>query len=194
MRTLEAVNGLVFVLVILCIPSWSTCQVRIDSSSLVFKAKLLVLGTYGQLDKSELDSYLDEQEVTYLQSPSPNIFLFKINSSYEHLDGIKILGKCDFYIAFNLETDRYYKLGGFDSEDIAHFFEDLSQKDAIFTFEFLEQSELDWDCMATYAELSNRKKKKNGYTCYKKCSETFFRKLIIQSHTAIHWYKHSSLR
>ncbi len=55
----------------------------------------------------------------------------------------------------------FYRLGGFDVTDLNSFFQDLESTDyKIYDIGFIEDSEIDFVCLATFAELPSKKTEK----------------------------------
>ncbi len=62
------------------------------------------------------------------------------------------LGSCDFYIAFNVDKAKFYRIGGFDILDLSDFFDDLGPKD-LDLFDLGSDKALDFYCLKSHSEL-----------------------------------------
>ena len=67
-------------------------------------------------------------------------------------------------------------------DSIKSFFEDLEPSDMkVFDLDYLENSEIDFLCLNSYNELSDRKKRRKKFNCFNKCSDVLFKELVISN-------------
>ena len=162
-------------LFLLLLPLQLSAQVEIDTSAVLFKAKLLTISRFGLADEKTTLKDITEQEAVLLYSPSENLLLIRVDYSQSDL-----LGECSYYLAFNKTTSTFYRLGGFDTLDLSDFFEDLTPDDyQIYDLDFLEESEIDFTCLAKLAELPPGKRIKRKHECFPKCSDVLYQWLVI---------------
>ncbi|MEN8886245.1 MAG: hypothetical protein ABF246_07630, partial [Winogradskyella sp.] len=115
-------------------------------------------------------------------NPSKSIILMKIifnqNVILSKNEGRTVFGSCNYYFAFNNSNSKFYRIGGFDNNDVIEFIEDMgtysSKMDEALLFYNLSNvyGDFDMECISIYSELSERKKR--GYKCFKKCSKEIF--------------------
>lgn len=157
-------------------------QLEIDSSAIMFKAKLLTTSRFGIAEPTIIIDEIKKQNAIFLSSPSENILFIKINFKQKFHEQAELFGECSYFIAFNQSTMTFYRLGGFDEVDLDSFFKDLEPIDyKLYNIGLTEDSEIDFACLAEYSELSSKKQKKRKYECFPKCSDILFKKLIIPS-------------
>lgn len=160
-------------------PFGAFSQVGLDSTDVLFKAKLLTTSRLGLLSGQEALETIKNQNAVFLDSPSSNLFFIRVDFDQRKGSAVEILGNCSYYLALNEAKLKFYRLGGFDSNDVYEFFEDLTAEDySIFDPEFSSSSELDFHCMIIYSGLSIKKRKRRGYTCFQNCSQSLFTNLI----------------
>lgn len=158
-----------------------------DTADIVFKAKLLTVDRHGILENSKLIEDIEKQKLDFIEfNDSSNWFFMKIefNQKYgKYMDGHSILwlGNCHFYLAFKKEKSKFYRLGGFDALDIKDFIKDLHDDIEYLDILFNEKlnMEIPIDCIESYVEMPEKKKIKNGYQCFDKCSEKLSTTLIV---------------
>lgn len=151
-----------------------------DSINIAFKAKLLTTNEDGiSYSKESILQNIEQQKTTFLKTIYKNFVFIKVECSqkYNLLEGgtMTRFGDCNYYLAFNTEFSRFYKLGGFDTLDIDAFLAKLGASEKMGIFNRLdvgEIEEIDIDCLYNYSELSLRKRRKRGYSCLGSCNET----------------------
>lgn len=162
----------------------------IDTSNIAFKAKLLTLSRVGVTDSISILNNVLSQDVHFIPNRSENIILLKIKFDQEYYLGSSKsrkgwFGSCNFYLAYNDITKDFYRLGGFDSEDIDAFFVDIqTSKSKLDTYDFLfneDFSEVVYEdinisCLQEYYKMKPKKKNKKGLTCFEKCSDVIYTK------------------
>ena len=103
-----------------------------DSVNIAFKAKLLTTSFSGLADSDVILQDILNQEIDFIPNPAKNIILLKIRFNQKYFDNInktsiEWFGVYDYYLAYNVYTSRFYRLGGFDYIDIDSFFYDLKE-------------------------------------------------------------------
>lgn len=152
-------------------------QTKIDSVSIVFKAKLFTVSEYGIASKEDVIRFIQSQDLIYLKSSYKNFIFMKIDFEQPYtLSNSRIqslLRNCSYYIAYNNIDSRFYKLGGFETQDIDALFNDLELRE-LDTFVSLNGNyveDMNMYCMYEYFKMNKRKRKRKGYSCFTKCSE-----------------------
>ncbi len=167
---------IILFLVIVMTTNTAFSQSLLDTTDLIFKAKLLTLNREGIGKRDSVLSSLAKQKSNFLLSPTQNLYFIQITFDQSSSNGAEWLGHCNYYLAFNLSKNKYYRLGGFDSLDIGDFFEDLEGDDfKIFDFAYQEKSSIDFYCLSTFNDWSGRKKRKRKFTCFDKCSDVLYK-------------------
>lgn len=150
-----------------------------DSVNILFKAKLLTTNEYGiSYSKESILQNIEQQKATFLKTGYKKFVFIKVDFSqkYNLLDRGTIVrfGNCSYYLAFNIEISKFYKLGGFNIPDIDEFIKDVNGIEEKGIFNGLgggEIEEIDIDCLYDYSLLSSRKRRKKGYSCLGNCNE-----------------------
>ena len=152
-------------------------KIVIDSSAIAFKAKMLTMSEYGIASKEDVIKYAENQKLTFLKTLYSNFLFMKVEFDQPYTSSDKsrstLLRHCNYYLAYNTVSCRYYKLGGFDSVDIDIFFKDLGDKEVGYfkTLDGEHIEEIDIFCLYDYYQLSIKKRKKEGFHCFPVCSE-----------------------
>ena len=155
---------------------------KIDSATVAFKAKLFTVSKYGISPKDSVLSFIENQKLIFLKTSYKNFIFMKIEFSqpYKLSNGSEtiLLGKCNYYLAYNISASKYYRLGGFDNVDIDDFFNALNAKvSSIYVddkrmtnveYEYIE--EIDIFCLARYYKLSKKQRLKTKY-CLGNCND-----------------------
>jgi hypothetical protein len=155
----------------------------IDTLSICFKAKILTTTRNGYFDSLSLIKELSNQKLSIIDIPIDNVIFIKIKHEqrYNMLDNsnLVLIGTCYYYLAFNLNNSKYYRLGGFDYLDLDDFFKEIN----ILNINLLggNNYEIDLLCLFEFSNYSNRKKKKKKFRCFENCSEEITNFLIIQN-------------
>lgn len=169
----------------LCFMSFGYSQKKsIDTANVVFKAKLMTMYRQGVTDSTLILETVLSQKVEFIENPSEKITLMKIpfsqtiyrNSKYT---SSPFFGACSYYIAFSTKRDKFYRIGGFDTNDVVEFIDDIKTfsdvDDALFLNSYYRRfDEFDIDCLLEYYELSEKKRKKEGFNCFNTCSKKVF--------------------
>lgn len=158
-------------IIFVCFSTVASAQL-IDSASIAFKAKLFTTSRYGIENKFLILEDIENQELKFLNSSIPNIVLMRIKFNQKYYMGesreMTLIGNCFYYIAFNLKNKKFYRLGGFDSNDLQEFF---GECDIIENLNWISnEEEIDFLCLLTYSKLPKKKKAKKGFECFKSCN------------------------
>jgi len=102
--------------------TFSQSNEKIDTNLVEFKAKLFTLSVYGlPHDSTNILEEISKQKVERLNIPKGGIIFFKIKFDQKYLKGtsryIELLGSCNYYIAYNHQMVKFYRLGGWDLLD-----------------------------------------------------------------------------
>lgn len=144
-------------------------QVKVDSANIAFKAKLMTMYRQGITDSTKLIKTIQSQKIEFTKNTSENIVLMKI-----YFDQIVYskdntthswFGNCNYYLAYNLKKEKFYRIGGFDSNDVVEFIDDIqeysfSTEDELFLFNLETFGDFDMSCLMSYYYMSEKKKKK----------------------------------
>ncbi|WP_108803801.1 hypothetical protein [Aquimarina sp. Aq107] len=170
-------------IIVLCLSIFSNAQeIKVlDSTSLVFKAKLLTVDLTGIDNKESILNHLENKREHYFLKTKYSSFVFiKIVSKKPDVGWYRNKKGCSFYLAFNLLNTRFYRLGGFDIIDIDNFIKDLKEQEIIL-FKDLEGGneieEMDIYCLYEYYEMKPKKRLKKGFSCFQKCSKEIIDKI-----------------
>ena len=156
-------------------------QTKIDSAAISFKAKLFTVSEYGLASKERILQDIEEQDLKFLPTKLKNFVFMKVSFSQPYRfneNGERSLFRnCSYYLAFNLTSLQFYRLGGFDNLDIDDFFDDCS-----FHGEILFSLEDDGDnvsglnllCMIKFLEMSKKERFRKGFRCSCNCRESLF--------------------
>ncbi|MBK8502529.1 MAG: hypothetical protein IPL46_10115 [Saprospiraceae bacterium] len=173
---------------VICIFNTLQISAQVDMLELIeFKAKLLTTSRYGMTDaQSKILENISKQEVEHLKVPLDRFVFLKIRFDQTN-DQIRTrtvsawIGSCDYYVAYNYENSKFYRLGGFDSEDVSEFFRDLRSEELIKLLDIENTASygIDFLCLKKYNDLSERKKRRRGYNCSKLCSDELSNTLTV---------------
>ncbi len=157
----------------------------IDTSKIVFKAKLLTLNTIGVTTPDSLLANLERQEVTILESKGfEDIIFMKLefcNKYYKNpynennYTTYFFQGFCHYYLAFDLANFKYYKLGGFNVNEVDQFIEEVYQNRYVNPLDIYIE-EIDFWCLLDYTKKRKMKKKQ---PCFPVCSEKIKTTIVI---------------
>ncbi len=148
-----------------------------DSANILFKAKLLTASEYGIGNKENIIQDIDQQNAFFLETFYKKFVFVKIEFSqkYQRLNQSvsTLIRPCSYYLAFSISDSRFYKLGGFDVPDIDDFFQHLKwREEKVFDgISGNEVQEIDIYCLYDYFELSHKKRRKKGYSCFENCRD-----------------------
>lgn len=157
-----------------------------DTADISFKAKLLTVDRHGILDENKLVEEIEKQKLEFIEyNDSSNWVFMKIKfdqkyGNYKNDHSTLWLGDCNFYIAFNKETSKFYRLGGFDILDVDDFIDDMHE-DLYFDIHFDENlnEEIPIHCIESYVKLSEKMRLKKGHQCFSPCSKKLTTNLIV---------------
>ena len=152
----------------------------IDTTSITFKAKLLTLSRRGITNVKNILDEENKKKVDFLKTKYKSFIFIKINSKDPSYGWYKTKNGCNYYLAYNKEKSKFYRLGGFDIVDINDFFKDLENQEVII-FKDLEEGneieEIDIYCLYNYYKMKPKKRLKKGYKCFHKCSKEIITKI-----------------
>ena len=147
----------------------------VDSTAVLFKAKLLTISKYGIANREKIINYVDSQNAIFLNDPFDSFMFIKVDfgQPYTLSDGsiVLALGDCSYYIAYSIFDNRFYRLGGFEFNDIDEFIKDLIISEAYFGSQEDMDEEINLACMYENYMKNKVKNKKKPYTCFDNCSE-----------------------
>lgn len=171
-----------FFLIFWCFTSEAQ-EIEVDTSNIAYKAKLMTMYRQGIADSTELIKTIQAQEIEFIKNPSKKIFLMKIGFSQtiHNIDGTvkPFFGSCYYYVAYSQKKNKFYRLGGFDTNDVVEFIDDIKSYHDTDQAAFLYSMEpyygdFDISCILSYYEMSDKKRKRTGYKCFDKCSKKIF--------------------
>lgn len=170
-------------------------NLAIDTSKIEFSAKLKCFEA-GIFDENEFQFFLSHLSVKWLQSSGFNsnrvIFILiekrknavdtmtylhkKINQDANNYKSNKILGDCDYVLAYSLYDNFFYRLKGFVENDFQVFIEDQSKSDPIVKMykrnrvQFIQRFTIeDLEIPCLWDRFIIKKKKSHKYSCDLSC-------------------------
>lgn len=152
-------------------------RIEIDSADIEFKAKLFTISEYGIAKKDDVIAYVENQKTLFLKSGYKKFCFIKINfgQPYTLSNGHErnLIKYCSYYIVYNTEDCIFYKIGGFDTNDIEAFFYalELREPDIFSSLVWNKVEGFNMDCLYETFSKNIKRKKKIKYTCFQKCSE-----------------------
>ena len=155
------------------------CQdTAIDSSAVKFKASLFTVSEFGIASKEIILKDLENQKTNFLETKYKKFSFLKVEFSqpYRMSDSnyVTLIRDCTYYLAFNLEDKKFYKLGGFNTLDIDDFIKDLERLEIDNNIPWDEKNiikEIDINCLYEYSLLDKKKRLKSNFKCFENCSE-----------------------
>jgi len=151
-------------------------QIKIDSSAIAFKAKLFTVSEYGIASEQTILKDIEKQELKFLETKYKNFIFMEIPFSqpYRINDTTKttLIRNCSYYLAFNLVSLRFCRLGGFDNLDIDDFFNDcFLYRESLFYIDDVDIKGVDIICLHDYYKMNNEDRLKIGFKCMNNCDE-----------------------
>lgn len=151
-------------------------QNSIDSTSIAFKAKLFTVSEYGLASKERILQDIESQELKFLTTKLKNFLFIKIHFSqpYRINENTKttLIRNCSYYLAFNLSSLKFYRIGGFDNLDIDDFFDDsFLHREILFSIDGNDIEGIDLLCLYDYHKMNKKDKFKKGFKCIGNCDE-----------------------
>ncbi|MEQ3690285.1 MAG: hypothetical protein ABNG98_02075 [Flavobacterium sp.] len=148
----------------------NTTVSEIDTSAIVFKAKLFTLSKHDV--KSKNDLILDIYKLPYKFYENEDYMFILIKNKYYWLDdknrNSSMWCDCDYYICYSKKKEAYYLLGGFKEDDIDDFYNDF--KNSLF---YDWESKIDNEFLKDFIKYAGLNKLKKAKKCFKKCIETY---------------------
>jgi hypothetical protein len=146
----------------------------VSNEDISFKAKLLTVFRLGVASPETIIRDLKDQELKFLTTDSGRIVIMKIAFGQHNFHGetesTAVLGQCFYYVAYNRELYKFYRLGGFDLSDAQEFFADLKADEFIMlTSDENITSEIDLICLSKNARRGNIRKRRRT-PCDANCS------------------------
>jgi hypothetical protein len=107
-----------------------------DTTAIVFKAKLLVIERKGFFSENKLEGLLNDMKYKIYVTKdycfvivNPTDYVIKNNN-----EKIALFGNCKYYLAYSFSNNLYFKLGGFESENINEFSSVFLKSSTFFTY------------------------------------------------------------
>ncbi|HEX8037627.1 MAG TPA: hypothetical protein VF490_00690 [Chryseosolibacter sp.] len=149
---------------------------RVTNDDIAFKAKLLTVFRLGIASQETIIRDLNAQELKFLTADTARIVIMKVTFGQHNFHGetssTAALGQCFYYVGYNRELYKFYRLGGFDSSDAHEFFADLKANEFIaLTSDERIISEIDLTCLARNSKRANSRRSKRR-PCDVNCSST----------------------
>lgn len=154
---------IVYIIYILSFSGFCFSQKK-DTIDIAFKAKFLTTSIYGIPDKENFIQEIQKQKLEFITYKESNNFVFmKIKFDQKYTDFYRNahtawLGNCFFFLAFNKEKSKFYRIGGFDVLDIDEFMMDLSDEVKYLDYYVDERltKEIPISCIETYYNVSTK--------------------------------------
>ncbi|WP_430399942.1 hypothetical protein [Flavobacterium sp.] len=143
---------------------------KIDTSAIIFKAKLFTLSKHVVKSKNDLIQDIDKLSFKYYDNDEYIFILIK--NKYYWLDDRNMNSSmwcdCDYYICYSKKKKVYYLLGGFVKDDIDNFYNDF--KNSLF---YDWESKIENEFLIEFIKYVELNKLKKAKKCFKKCIETY---------------------
>ena len=160
------------VLIALLLPFYLIAQSKeVDTTSIVFKAKLFTISNHGYNEKNTLINNIEN--IPYSTYGNNEFLFFKINGKRycQNTDDLFTVDwcDCDYYVGYSLNKEVYYFLGGFEFDNIEQFAKEY--EGSLF--------KANWDYKIEDETLSNfiyymaGGQTKKAKKCFVKCPETW---------------------
>lgn len=144
-------------------------DIRVDTSAIVFKAKLLTIERKGFFSENKLERLLNDMKCkTYTTKDyffiivNPADYVIKNNN-----EKIAIFGNCKYYLAYSFSNNLYFKLGGFESENIYEFSSEFLKSSTFFSY---KDDVLD-ENLIKFLDLVASNKKRKSKKIFPICNE-----------------------
>lgn len=149
----------------------------IDSTDIALKANLLSISRYNlKADSLQLVELLT-QKVDFMNSVEEDFVFIKIksNQTYSKItlnqEPFQIPFNCYFYLAYNKKDKIFYRLGGFDTNDIENLFNDMDEYFYSYRVDDSFKEKLNWKCLENYRKNVLRRQVKKLKKCFTNCHE-----------------------
>lgn len=158
----------------------------VDSAAVMFKAKLLTVSEYGVAPEAVILKDIENQEAKFLKTKYKNFMFIRVNFSQPYRLGDSqrtLIRDCKYYIAYNVVSNRFYRLGGFGLDEIDDFVKDLNGADEEMILDWANEDEIediDIICLLEYAGLGKKKRLKRKFSCFGNCVDNT--KLFYREH------------
>lgn len=155
----------------------------VSNEDISFKAKLLTVFPLGLASSESIIRDVNSQELKFLTPDSARIVVMKIKFNQHYFQGettsTQIVGACSFFVAYNRELYKFYRLNGFDSSDAVAFFSDLKADEFIaLTSDENITTEIDLVCLSRTSGRTKRPSRKQG-GCETSCSSLLSTQLTV---------------
>lgn len=151
--------------------SQSSNNDRIDTLSIVFKAKLFTISQHEYQSKEDLISFIDNLSYDIYGA---NEFIFlKIRGRYFCQNNKDLFTvnwcDCDYYICYSIKKKFFYLLGGFRTNDINLFAKEYYGSLFMANWKY----KIEDKTLSDFIKQLNLRKLKKARKCFEKCTETF---------------------
>lgn len=150
----------------------------LDSSAVLFKARLFTIEREGVVSDKVFFETINTLECKKYISKNFYYIIIKAPDYLMNYDYEKtaIFGECSYYIAYSIKDNKYYKLGGFDTNNTNEFAKKfISSTDAVNYREIVKDASF-----IDYLRLILSKKNKKAAKFFPMCSEVMEKNLIIE--------------
>jgi hypothetical protein len=148
----------------------NTTVSEVNTSAILFKAKLFTLSEHTVKSKNDLIEDIDKLSYKFYENEDYIFILIK--NKYYCLDGrnrnSSMWCDCDYYICYSKKKEAYYLLGGFEDDNIDDFYYDY--KGSIF---YDWESKIENEFLIEFIKYVELNKLKKAKKCFKKCIETY---------------------
>jgi hypothetical protein len=147
----------------------------VGNDDISFKAKLLTVFRLGIASPETIIQDINGQKLTFLTADTGRVAIMKIDFGQHNFRGDRtstaVLGQCFYYVAYNRDLFKFYRLGGFDASDAVEFFGDLKADEFVMlTSDEKVTREIDLTCLSKHAKRKVRKGRRKQ--CVINCAST----------------------
>lgn len=149
-----------------------------DTTAIIFKSKLMVIERKGFFSENKLDGLINDiKHKTYVTTDfcfivvTPADYYIKNNSQK-----IALFGNCKYYLAYSFAKNIFFKLGGFESENINDFSKEFSKSSTIFSY----KEEIPDKNLKQFLDLIMLNKKKKAKKVFPICNEVMSDEILLQ--------------
>lgn len=149
-----------------------------DTSAIALKAKLLTIERKGFFSKNKLDGLLNDIKYkTYITKDycfiivNPADYVIKNNN-----EKIALFGNCKYYLAYSFSKNLYFKLGGFESENINEFSYEFLKSSTFFSY----KDDVMDENLIKFLDLVASHKKRKAKKVFPICNEVMSDEIRLQ--------------